>query len=516
MDPERMLALAAAARRASARGVPMSEINQTIARASNGAFRDAQSLVRAMEGAGFTLQDVQGFNPEPETAEAQPPEPEPSKPFKPGAGDAVRIVLSGGTLGLSDELRGAAEAIGALIPGGRSPGEAFREGTEAERDRLRRVREARPLTSLAGEGLGGVVTGGAGVKAAGKILGAGKGLLSRVARAAGIGAAEAAAYGAGTGEGAGDRAKRAATGAAVGAVAGGAIPAVAAGGRAVGRGARRLRRAVGGDPLLGDAAEAGAELSGRLREGAEVAGEIRPTTEAAQARGRQAFKNLDAIEDIGEDVAAVLRNENVARLGSVPREIVEGQRPASFSESQKAFQRIRKGRDRALRNADADSFTRFSEAMESLGDAINEATEGAFAEANVGFREQQDIIRAAVQGRKLAGRAAEDVEAAFEAVATPEAREAFRQGVAASLVRRFDSAGPASFVRQAQSPQLRRKLEIIFDGQPREALESFIEDLASTEINGRRDFFRRILGQAGIGGAGGATLLGGAKLLGAF
>src|SRR5688572_24914371 len=72
----------------------------------------------------------------------------------------LRAMGDGATFGTLDKIQGATEAVGALVPGGRSPGEAYREGRDESQAKSDRFREDHPIMSLAGEFVGGVATGG--------------------------------------------------------------------------------------------------------------------------------------------------------------------------------------------------------------------------------------------------------------------------------------------------------------------------------------------------------------------
>jgi hypothetical protein len=118
--------------------------------------------------------------------------------------DAAQTGIGQGlSLGFMDEIAGGAAALGALVPGGRSPAEAYRETTDQTRDYVAEQKERNPVAFTAGEIGGGLATG-----------------LSGGARMAGIkgSAALGAGYGAGTADGGlMDRVKGAGVGAMVGA-----------------------------------------------------------------------------------------------------------------------------------------------------------------------------------------------------------------------------------------------------------------------------------------------------------
>jgi hypothetical protein len=118
--------------------------------------------------------------------------------------DAAQTGIGQGvSLGFMDEIAGGAAALGALVPGGRSPAEAYRETTDQTRDYVNEQKGRNPVAFTAGEIGGGLATG-----------------LSGGARMAGIkgSAGLGAAYGAGTADGGlMDRVKGAGVGALVGA-----------------------------------------------------------------------------------------------------------------------------------------------------------------------------------------------------------------------------------------------------------------------------------------------------------
>ena len=83
-------------------------------------------------------------------------------------GDFLRMAGQGLTFDFGDEIAGAGAALGALAPGGRSPGEAFRETTDASRQRVADLRTANPGASMAAEVAGGLLLPGAGAAKVGK------------------------------------------------------------------------------------------------------------------------------------------------------------------------------------------------------------------------------------------------------------------------------------------------------------------------------------------------------------
>lgn len=154
--------------------------------------------------------------------------------------------LAQGVVPFADELRAAFASIPSLMPGGKKPGEAYRQNLTAEREAVESFTREKPGTAMVGQvGAGiasAVMTGGA--SAALRAAGTGGGAVARVAatpvRALGrvaqakptFGNALLGGVGAGAAYGAGaddeNRLRGAVEGGAAGAVAGGALKATGA------------------------------------------------------------------------------------------------------------------------------------------------------------------------------------------------------------------------------------------------------------------------------------------------
>ena len=217
-----------------------------------------------------------------------------------GAGSVANLAVKGFTSNFSDEIAGAADAVGAMVPGGKSPGEAY----TATRDAIRMTNDAyaaeNPKTALAAE-LGGALLGGVGTglsaaRVAPGVLGAGLKAakivpattrLGRLGQGVAIGAGSGAVAGAGGAE-EGNRLRGAGTGAAFGAAAAGTLGAA---GTAIGAGARRLG--------LGPRAASG-PVGGAQR----AAGDVLGTMDADQAAAARVSDVLDAGKKKVEDVLA--------------------------------------------------------------------------------------------------------------------------------------------------------------------------------------------------------------------
>lgn len=199
----------------------------------------------------------------------------------PGAiGATVRAGLQGATLGFSDELAGGIAGLGALLPGGRSPREAYTEERDRIRSGLKEFRGEHPIASTALELAGGIVpaiaTGGGSLPAT---LGTG----AKVLQAAKAGAKFGGLYGAGKAEGdlltqALATTGGAAFGGAGGALLGAAVPAAKAIGGAITR-----KVASGSSPLAPAAAQA-----------AEQQAQERGASLVLQSMQREGLSPLDA------------------------------------------------------------------------------------------------------------------------------------------------------------------------------------------------------------------------------
>lgn len=168
---------------------------------------------------------------------------------------ALATGLQGLTFGLSDEFGAAVRSLPALLPGGQSFGEAYRENVEAARAGLEQFREEHPIGSIGTEILGGLAGGGAGA-IRGALASGGRAALRSAGRSAAQralaqpvvrGAVEGAVAGAGTAEGGlGDRTVGAVGGGILGGTTGGVITGLGAlrgaRGRAQGRFASALER----------------------------------------------------------------------------------------------------------------------------------------------------------------------------------------------------------------------------------------------------------------------------------
>jgi hypothetical protein len=217
-------------------------------------------------------------------------------------GGTAMSALQGASLGTSDEVYGAARAVGALVPGGQSPAEAYSEHTTGAREYLSEFGEDHPFLRAGGDLAGGLgaalATGGIGLGVRGAATGA-RG-VSAAGRLARVGAVEGAVIGGVEGAaraegGPGSRlvagAGGAAAGGAFGAAAGALTPVFSrAGATATGAvvGGAGTYLAGGGDKsdaLIGAGAGAGVgRIGGRLGARlARIVGEAGPATAGERA-----------------------------------------------------------------------------------------------------------------------------------------------------------------------------------------------------------------------------------------
>lgn len=153
------------------------------------------AIAQAMTNNGFTgLPDGAG-----------PPEMGPN--FNPNTDGLGNLMAQGFTLGLSDELAGAGEFLGAIV-NDQNPLSAYRTGRDAERARLGAAREANPYLGVAAEFVPSILVGGPVIKGA---------------TALGTAVKSGSALGAVSGFGYGEGALGSTTGAGGGAVLGGAL-----------------------------------------------------------------------------------------------------------------------------------------------------------------------------------------------------------------------------------------------------------------------------------------------------
>lgn len=507
MDPE-LLDLLKKATEARWRGLPADKINERIAQHTDGQFTDFRTLAIAARESGVDREEL-GRAPSPEAGQED-------QGLFSGMGRVGRIAGEVGTLGFLDEgaaaLRGGVHAVGALVPGGRSPGEAFREESQAElaasRERLRQAEEGAGTGTKALGFLGGLLgPGGAG----GRFVLKGAITASRALRGAGVGAAEGGLFGFGSAEGSPvERLPEAGKGAAGGGLLGAAIPAAGAVARGPGKTAAQKIGDTFGLTRVGRntrraEARTGPNLADELGETAEISG--RPSTiraEAEKAR-RGIYRQLDEIEEIEyPDLVEILRSEEVAPY--VDEAVGQGKRLPSFQDAQGAARQLRRQKQAAMRSGDAASFQRLSnaerEVRRRLRDAIPEA-----AEADKAYAGQLRRLDALEEGDALmrGEHTADDFEEAFGKLDSDTERQAFREAAGARYMADLsDVKGMKTKLERIQhGRETRRKLEIILGGEKK--LNQLADEARKAErIRNRamaaRRLRRRIVELLAVGG----------------
>lgn len=198
---------------------------------------------------------------------------------RPGVvGGTGASLAQGVTLGTSDELYGGVRALAAMVPGGKSPAQAYTEGASGSREYLSEFGEDHPVLRTGADIIGGlgtaVATGGLGLAGRGAVT---AGRLARLGAIEGmvVGGIEGAARAEG---GLVERGTAGAIGAGLGGVFGGAVGAatpILSRAGATGAGALvggGVGYAVGGDPVDAGIGAAGGATAGRL--GSRLAGRI--------------------------------------------------------------------------------------------------------------------------------------------------------------------------------------------------------------------------------------------------
>lgn len=490
------------AREAMDRGWSLAQVNQRLAESDLG-FKSFQEL----QTAAFRTQATAA-----QDASARPGPSGPGQDAFAGMGRVGRIAGDVFTLGGLDEgaglLRGLAEGAAALVPGGRSPGEAFREGqraeTEASRERLRQAHEeAGPGTEAVGFGLGILGPGGVvrGATRTAKAARTGIPLLRGVL----TGGAEGAAAGALSedpdpdlplAENLKQRGKAAGTPAAIGGATGGILGPVFAG-----RAASKAKPTAG--KRLGDAARQESGLSGRAST---------VTDDVARRKRKISREQFAELEELGEidhpAVRKALRADDVKPVADdlLPEEVLQGDRAPTFKEAQRVKQRLEGLRDRAFRSGDSFDVDRYQRAAGEVVDALEEAIPDRFPQAQAAWARESARLRALDEGRSLWSKTADDVESAFRDLPEDEGvRDAFREGLATEFTAWLEklSEPKAALRRIRNSPQLRGKARILFGSD--DALERFTKEaIGEQRIRDRGQLYERVLRWAGLIGAASA------------
>lgn len=445
------------------------------------------------------------------------PAPPPDKSAFAGMDRAGRLFGEALTAGGLDEaagaLRGTVHAAGALVPGGESPGEAFRraydEEVRASRQRLQKAQEGAGLGTKALAYGGGILAGPAlPIRAVGAATKSSRFLAPALSGAA-TGAAEGAAAGIlsedpdpelSAKESVSKRLEAAPGSAAVGAAAGGILgPAVA------GRAASKAKPTAGA--RLGKATRGESGLSGRAS---------KVTRDVAEQQSRISRELYKPLEELGElespAVRRALQEDDVAPVvEDLFPKIAEGERNPTFLELQKIKKRLEGLRDRAVRSGDSFELDKYGRAADEVVEAMGEAIPDRFPQAQRAWRIEAGRLRALEKGRKLWSKTADDVQEAFRKLETDAERRAFREGLATEFAAKVEKlTEPKATLRRIQnSPQTRSKLEILFGSKER--LNRFTREVLGEErLRNRAHLYERLKrwipiaaiggGSAGVGG----------------
>lgn len=235
--------------------------------------------------------------------------------------NALRAFNQGATLGFSDELEGLISGAAALVPGGRSPGQAYREDADTARRELSTFRNQHPAAAPAIELAGGFATGNAlarGASSAGSRV-AGRAANPNVQRIVDAvrsvskqpvaqGAATGAIAGAGSAEGGlAERAQGAAIGGTLGGVVGGVLQGVGA--------------------VRGADARAKGQVAGVLESGgidlADAAAKARSGDMLLDVAGPQMLKKARALESFPTEGSDRIRGALMARDEAAPGRVMD-------------------------------------------------------------------------------------------------------------------------------------------------------------------------------------------------
>lgn len=257
-----------------------------------------QRNVAKMRAAGAPESEVLAYLQQEDSRAPQAPvEPTGQKPYSYGGG-IPGLGMKGLTAGLSDEIAGLVAGAGALLPGGRSPGEAYLGTRDQVRAADSAAVEAHPLLGRAAE-FGGALMMPLG--ALGKMLQGGTTAI-KAAKGAGLGAGLGGLFAFGNAEGtAGEQLAQTATGAGFGAGVGYALPVAVAGVATAAPAARWLGRWFGLTTNSSKDKAARRALEVALERTGQTAETMRPRIEAALAEGRNPLL-LEVLDDAGYDV----------------------------------------------------------------------------------------------------------------------------------------------------------------------------------------------------------------------
>ena len=209
---------------------------------------------------------------------------------------AVQLLGQGASFGFGDEIGAGAAALQqgarniAGVGGDTTAGEAFDQSLEANRQQLRETRQAAPVTSFVGEGIGGAFTA---LPGAAGFINRARTRAGATARATGVGAATGAVVGGAEAEGGlANRAVGALTGAAAGTALGIVAPLAIEGAARTARGlgrvaSRALNRQRGGQEMTSAQRRAWRRLTGVAEQSGITEGQLAERFARAQELGSE-------------------------------------------------------------------------------------------------------------------------------------------------------------------------------------------------------------------------------------
>lgn len=457
MDPEVLRGLLQAVREARQAGFSDREINQRLRRRRELPIDDLAGLEQEAKAA-----EILGPGGLSELNQMGEGGEEGDRSF---AADLLRMVGQGLTFGAGDELAGAAAAAGAVVPGGRSPGEAFESAQQHAEQNLQEARENTGVAGFAADVGGSLLPLLTGLPAAARALGkGGKAVKSGIQALRSAGGREAVKEGAERlGREVPSLIKPTLRGGAEGGVLGAGATAAEVGLRSEGDVGERLEAikdqasTVTGGGLLGVAIgmpargvpaikrrirapdESGEVLGRAMRKEGDVTGRASRTEEAIKGRKQQAREELiRPLEQQGREIPlevteTVLKNPilreqaraTAPRVVETAEAAAKGQRGSSIPLTADEALSIHRGvRERAsafkraaggdlAASVDPVDVKKAEQAFEELDEVMSQRLEG-FPEFQARWAREKQTGRALIAGRKVANKPADDVSALWE------------------------------------------------------------------------------------------------------
>lgn len=365
----------------------------------------------------------------------------------------ARAAMHGASMGLRPRIVGAAAALGALYPGGKSPAQAYtstrdRELAKVEAFRAQHGRGAELAGGLLSPGLGAAKAGVGAAVRAGRVA-------AGMRRGAVVGGATGGLLSLGADEDLTDRgtaagvAKGIAKGAAIGVPLGGA-----------GAVATRAGRAAKGAAAMDDVAEEFGRRAGVP--GGNIGNAVEAAKQARKAVSSSAYSQLDAIDAIDDpEVLAALQTPHILRAAQkvMGKDVLA--RPPSFLELQATEKTLRGLKNAAGRTGRTDQVDDYSKALDTLGDVMRRRVPG-YATAQAQYGAAKAAEKAFTMGERWWNKPAHLVRRELDKMPSGAARENARLAMAArtydqlanrggrltkAQVERFTSIGGAARLR---------------------------------------------------------------------